>query len=353
VVASAAIRFLPRPSPLPITLRAEPAEVKLSYRVGVGEHLPSQIIDFKSAGVKFEVSPTDDWLTVAPHKGDRLGRLEVRVTKDLKVGIYTDKLIVHADGAANAPFTIPVRLTVEAVEAPPPVQLKLEREEVKFTYTQNGATPGPESIRAKQGVIGSATHIQNWLQLTHTTKGVSVSLSPEQLQQLGSGDQGDIVTVVPADGGEPVQVKVRLHVSAPKVAQAPKDPLKKEDANPGLTTSPQPPPSLPLKGPGCDTGPFGGDQEDSFTFAGNLEAGAAVEIQSNRAVVVSGVGAGSVRRGAPPNRRALRISRVEPEGIVAAERVPNNDNQCLPLLIKVGKAAIRTFTVYWELDSRR
>jgi tetratricopeptide (TPR) repeat protein len=337
VVTGVAVRTFLRPSPVLITLRPEPAEVRLSYRVG-GD-LPSQIIDFKSAGVKFEVSPAYDWLKVTPQKGDRLGRLEVRVTKDLNVGSQANLLVVHASGAANNPVTIPVHLTVVGVEAPTPVPLKLEREELTFTYTQNGATPGPESIRAKQGDIGNATTKTEWLNPDHKTNSVSVGLLPKYLQPLRVGNHDGIVKVKSADP-HVQSIDVIVHLTVLEPPPKPKEPPKVEVTQPGPPpkkeeTKSGPPPTR--RGKGCSTGMYSGPKSGTSIWTGLLLPGAYVDILPEIPV-----------DDPPPTRLRLTIGQPTPSGVSVVQS-PAPDNACGPVrLFNDSKNPIKKIQFGWK-----
>ena len=131
-----------------------------------------------------------------------------------------------------------------------------------------------------------------------------------------------------------VEIHVHLEVRPAPDPGPPPDPIK-----------PPPPP------PGCQSEPFGSDEDGSFTVTGNLEAGATVDIHRPTVNVSPGTGVHSGML--PPNRRALRPPIVDPKGSVSVDQLPTKGNKCLPLRFKVGEAPIRSFTVHWVLDSNK
>jgi hypothetical protein len=224
----------------------------------------------------------------------------------------------------------------------------LDPSELSFEFSRDEPLPRSQVISVvKGGDVGKATPIGEWLKVTPAAKLITVSLLPDQLQRLGVGDHTGFVSVVPADGGDSVQVEVRLTVLALKPADARKEvEHKEEEKESGLGPTPPPPP------PGCL--PRGGAiTADSFTVTGHLAAGATVEIQDKNQAVASPNSTANVSGRAPTMRRALRPVSIESQGAVAAEQWPTNENQCLPLRFKVGEVAIRTFTVRWELEPNK
>ena len=366
VVAAAAIvayvLYPPGANPGPeasapaITLQAAPAQLRFSSTVGKPDPAP-KAVNLEPAGVRFQATASDDWLTAAPQQNGN--RLEVRVkTKGLDPGEYSGNLMVRAPDRVvkNDPLFISVRLVVkdfgrekEPVEAPKPVPFKLEPARLIFTHTQNGPAPGSQQIRAVEGDIGraNASPQSGWLRVEQLgKKTVRISVNPP-----GPGEYEGAIAVAAADGRVSVQVPVHLTVHPmPKTVEVAKNPEPKPPVptpTPVQTPPSTPPPPPVPAGPGCSDRMPNTAKEGLVTWHGTLPPGGVVDIGYNR------VSAGHVDDpfSLPPPRQPLAIGNHSAE--VKIEQVPQLQNQCGVLRFRnQSSGTVTKFIFDWQLDRK-
>jgi uncharacterized protein (TIGR03437 family) len=204
-----------------------PAAIELEAVRGSGVN-PSQNVQVRNVGggtlAWTAAAATDNggnWLTATPPSGTNAGLLLATATPgDLAVGVYTGRLTLSAEGAANSPQVVTVRLRVRD---PQPPSLVLTPPSVTFSAVAGDPIPPTQTLVITNGGEGllawqvTATTFNGgtWLQASPpsgTGRGV-LNLSADP-RNLPPGSYAGRLTLT-ADGAtnSPVQVPVTLNVA--------------------------------------------------------------------------------------------------------------------------------------------
>jgi uncharacterized protein (TIGR03437 family) len=209
-----------RVSTTPI-ISAIPAEgLRFSFQVG-GAAPPRQaaVVVSSGANTSLTVDTTTanggQWLNVAPGRTGTPSTLSVGVEPaSLPAGTYTGNVRITGE-FGNSPVLVPVTLLVTVGPT-----LRVADSNVQFTFQQGGTVPGNRTIAvtstgAAVGVTTAVVSGGGWL-----TTSLSSPTTPSNLvlgvnpAGLPPGTYTGTVLLGPPDGGQPVQVIVRLFVSA-------------------------------------------------------------------------------------------------------------------------------------------
>ena len=216
------------PVKIPVTLTVNATQpvlsvgsTSLTFSADAGGSNPAaQALAITNSGtgtLNWTAATTQSWLSLSSASGAAPSTPYVSVnTAGLKAGIYNDTITVTSDGATNSPATIPVTLTVKAVQ---PV-LAVGSSSLSFSATTGGSNPVAQSISIANTGDGTlkwtAATTQSWLSLDLTSgtapSAIHASVNTSGLQ---AGTYHDTITIT-SDGAtnSPAIVAVTLTVAS-------------------------------------------------------------------------------------------------------------------------------------------
>ncbi len=208
-------------SPTPV-IAVNPTSLSFNATVG-GANPASQTITVTNAGSgtlawTATEQPDQSWMTLTNITGGSGDKVTVSVTiAGLSAGTYNGTVRISDPNASNDPVDVPVKLVIEAQQAP---AIAVNPASLNFTATVGGSNPPSQNITVTNAGGGTLAWTateqpdQSWMSLTNTSGGsgdhVTVSVT---IAGLSAGTYNGTVRISdPNASNNPVDVPVKLTI---------------------------------------------------------------------------------------------------------------------------------------------
>jgi hypothetical protein len=211
------VTLVVNPRPKNLVLKPKPLNFRATQFGANPAPQSFQILEEGGSLIAYASSTTATWFTMTNPDGTTPGVDTVKVTlTGLNPGDYTDSIMVTSAQASNSPQYQIINLTVD----PAPKVLQVAPDTLKFTATEFGANPLPQSFSVNEAngatIAYTSTKAASWLSLTNPNSstpgvvGVNVSVAG-----LIAGKLLDIIYVASAEANNsPRPVVVVFDVQA-------------------------------------------------------------------------------------------------------------------------------------------
>ncbi|MFO0773272.1 MAG: fibronectin type III domain-containing protein [Nitrospiraceae bacterium] len=218
------VTFTVAAAPKVPTLSATPTGLAFTLEAGKAAVAPQTVAisTVGSTSIQWAASNNQPWLS---HSFTTNSVSVSASAVGMSAGTYTGNITLWSDQATNAPYTIPVTMTVTAPAAQP--KISFSPASLSFSGTAGGSNPTTQTIAVTNSGTGSLTWTVSdnagWLTTTQTGSNISATVN---LSGLAAGTYSSVVTIAATGATNtpqtlPVTLTVAEAVTQPTLAASP------------------------------------------------------------------------------------------------------------------------------------
>jgi lysophospholipase L1-like esterase len=200
----------------------------LSFTAVIGKSNPSsQVFKIRNSGegtLKYQISPTEDWIGVSPTSGESTGEWdEIQVSvdiSDLDLGSHQGQISITAEYTPNSPQSVSIDLDISG-----PV-IETDKTSLLFEAIKANPNPSPQVFQIRNSGEGTLKYqispSEDWVSVTPTSgestgEWDEIQVSVDITNLLRGDYQAELVITAENVSNSPLVLTVNLNIQGPSI----------------------------------------------------------------------------------------------------------------------------------------